>query len=112
MVTPRKLEPGQRGRKGLYKAPLFKIDVTEPPLHFDELHRELWEATVNFPTFARTDANYQELADALEHHVVYCELDDQIDEMRRRGRPPDRRMESARDAARRPFAHILKMLAR
>jgi len=84
MVTPRKLCPSQRGRPG-NKSPMWKIDVTVPPSHFDELHRELWEATVNFPTFARTDANYQELADALEHHIVYCELDDQIDEMRRRG---------------------------
>jgi hypothetical protein len=112
MVTPRKLEPAQRGRKGPYKTPMFEIDVTVPPSHFDELHRELWEATVAFPTFEPTDENYQDLAVALDHHMVYCELADQIDAIRDKGRQPDRKMESARDAARRPFAHILKMLAR
>jgi hypothetical protein len=111
MVTPRQLIRKQHGRRG-NKAPFFKIDYSQPPSHFGPLHRKLWAATTAFPTFEPTDANYAELADALSRHVVYCQLTDEIDEMHRKGKKPDRRTVLARDAARRPFAHFLKMLVR
>jgi hypothetical protein len=92
--------------------PMYVIDVTRPPTHFDELHRDLWNCTVAFPTFDKSDSSFEELRSALESHVVYCALTNRIAAMRNNGEEPDRRLELARDAARRPFARILKMIAK
>ena len=114
MVTPRKLHPAQPGRKCASKMPMFdvaeQIDITEPPSHFDELHCQMWECTVNYPTFTATPANLAELKDALEYHVVYCQLTTEIVAMYQNGKKPDRRLEAARAAACRPYTRILKKL--
>ena len=110
MVTPRRLFRSQPGRKCASKMLLDEPDITEPPRHFDKLHRQMWDVVVNYPTFEPNAANYAELRDALEHHVVYRSLADQIEAMQRNGKKPERRLEKARDAARRPMARILKNL--
>jgi hypothetical protein len=102
MVTPRKAEPSQRGRKG-DKSPFYQIDITKPPAHFDAKHRELWQATVRFPGFMPTHDNFTELAAALNYHMAYCKLSAEIEAMQRNGREPDQRMQQAADAARRPY---------
>jgi hypothetical protein len=110
MVTPRKLNPAQPGRKCASKMLLDVPDISEPPRHFDKLHRQMWDVVVNYPTFEPTDASYAQLVEALEAHVVYCDISDEIEALHRNGKKPERRLELARDAARRPFARILKNL--
>jgi hypothetical protein len=110
MVTPRKLNPAQPGRKSAIKMPMFEIDITQPPPHFDDLHCQMWDFTVNYPTFVGTAASYAELKEALEHHIVYCDLTGQIEAMHQNGEKPERRLELARAAARRPYARFLKKL--
>jgi hypothetical protein len=90
--------------------PAFEPDFTEPPSHFDELHCQMWACTVAYPTFVPTDANFEELVAALEHHIVYCQLTDEIEAMHRNGKKPARQLEVARAAARRPLARFLKKL--
>ena len=109
MVTPRKLHPAQPGRKG-NKGPMFEHDISKPPRHVDRLHRQMWDVVANYPTFEPTDANYAQLVEALEAHVVYCDISDEIEALHRNGKKPERRLELARDAARRPMARILKNL--
>lgn len=110
MVTPRKLFLAQRGPKCATKMPMFEIDITKPPPHFDELHREMWNCTVNYPTFVPTDANFADLKHALESHIVYCQLTDQIVAMHQNGKRPERQLEAARAAACRPYTRLLKKL--
>jgi hypothetical protein len=110
MATPRKLNPAQPGRKGS-KGMMYEPDaITEPPSHFPELHCQLWACTVAFPSFKPTDANYAELRNALESHIVYCNLITEIRAMRKNGEKPTRALELARDAARRPYTRFLKRL--
>jgi hypothetical protein len=89
---------------------MFEQDFTQPPRHFGKLHRRLWDCTVNFPTFDPTTENYHELTDALESHCVYCQLAAEIEAMYQNGETPERKLELARDAARRPYTRLLKSL--
>jgi hypothetical protein len=110
MVTPRQLRPRQPGRKCASKLLVDVPDITRPPSHFGEMQRRLWDCTVAFPTFDPTTENYAELTDALEHHIVYCRLAVQIEQMHKNGETPERKLELARDAARRPYTRLLKSL--
>jgi hypothetical protein len=89
--------------------PVF-APVGEPPPHFDELHREMWQDTTTWPTFVPTRANLAELTDALNKHISYCDLTDQIVALRQNGKRPPGWMETARVAAARPYFRILKKL--
>jgi hypothetical protein len=109
MVTVRKAVLSQPGRRG-NKIPMFESNIAEPPSHFDALHCQMWSHIVNYPTFAQTHSSFEELAAALDAHMVYCQLSDEAEAMRQNGERPERRLELARAAARRPLARFLKKL--
>jgi hypothetical protein len=89
---------------------MFEPDFSEPPSHFDQLHRQLWYCTLNFPSFVPTDENFVELTEALEHHQVYTTLTAEIVTMYQSGEKPSRQLELACAAARRPYTRLLKRL--
>jgi hypothetical protein len=113
-MTLPKPNPTQRGRKSAIKMPFAGpqqiVPINEPPSHFDELHRVMWEDTTTWPTFIPTRANLAELTDALNKHISYCDLTDQIVALYQNGKKPPGWMEAARAAAARPYARILKNL--
>jgi hypothetical protein len=112
MVTVRKSYAThiQGGRKCESKVPLFKVDISEPPHHFDDLHRRMWDHIVNYPNFKPTSAAYRELAAALDAHIVFVRLTDEIAALRKKGKQPETRLLLAAAASRRPLARVIRQL--
>jgi hypothetical protein len=110
MVSVRKSHRSAFGKKCANKMPLFEIDVTQAPSHFDPMHVQMWQHITAYPNFKPTSAAFAELAAALDAHIVLVRLTDEIAALRKKGKQPENRLLLAAAAARRPLAKFIKAL--